>query len=140
MAAIPPSVKITRLDYPSEVAVKVRRPIRVWIHNESRLFPIATEFRPLLYYWSPEARRWLITGYGDIASGRPYCFTMGWEFSAWSDRVETVRYKIEAVCRNAPAGLPDRITTDSRTFTIRYVEKAPPPRPWWWPPWLPWLG
>jgi hypothetical protein len=139
MAAIPPSVKITKLEAPSECPINTRKPIRVWIHNYSRLFPPRTEFRPILYYYNPKYEQWYPEGYGDVASGIPYCSSAAWEFGAYRTTEETVTYKIEAQCRNTSAGVTNWITTDTRTFTVKYIKEVPPPpRPWWWPPWIPW--
>jgi hypothetical protein len=131
MAAIPPSVKIVRLDAPSECPINTRKPIRVWIHNYSRLFPLRTEFQPILYYYNPTYKRWCAEGYGDVAYGIPNCSSAAWEFGAYRWNEGTVNYKIDVQCRNVLAGVPNWITTDTRVFSVKYTKAAPPPKPWW---------
>lgn len=119
-------VRISNLFYDSRVLINVRRPIKVFIHNDTSLFPLKVEFRPILYYqlnnnWYPE-------GYGNPLSGLQRCHTGGWEFGAFRTRPMTITYKIDAMARRPP-DIPEWMINDTRTFVITYQKPPGGPGP-----------
>jgi len=135
MAVRPPVVRIVRLDYERTVPVGERRPIRVYVHNDTELFPVSVEMRPILY--ELRAGRWMAIGYGSVMGGIPRCSNASWEFGAYSNVEGTITYKVDVMVRRPPYPT-EWVLGDSTTFSITYSAVAPPRRPWWLPPWLPW--